>query len=148
MTVVAVPDLYRVGREDVRHIRRGLTRIKELLAAGVNVAYASNNVRDCLRPMGNMDLLDEARSLMDAAHMDTVEQLYQIMSMITYNPARGLEIPDYGLEKGCRADLVLLEAGSIPAALVGKAEKRYVFKGGKLMACSQTTSELFNGDLL
>ena len=141
ITVVAVPDLYRVGRNDVRHVRRGLTRIKELLTAGVNVTYASNNVRDCLRPMGNMDILEETRSLIDGAHMDTVEHLYQLMNMITYNAAKGIGIRDYGLERGCRADLVVLRASSIPAAVIGKTEKTYVFKSGRLMAANRTVSE-------
>jgi len=148
MTVVAVPDLYRVGRDDIRHVRRGLTRIKELLAAGVNVAYASNNVRDCLRPMGNMDLLEETRSLVDAGHMDTVDQLYQLMNMITYNAARAIGFENYGLEIGCRADMVVLAASSIPAAVIGQAEKSYVFKNGRIMASNQVISGLYNGDLV
>jgi len=147
MTVVAVPDLYRVGRDDIRHVRRGLTRIKELLAAGVNVAYASNNVRDCLRPMGNMDLLEETRSLVDAGHMDTVDQLYQLMNMITYNAARAIGFENYGLEKGCRADMVVLGAASIPAAVIGQVEKSYVFKSGRIMASNRVISDLYNGEL-
>jgi len=60
ISVVSQPDLYRLGREDTHNVRRGLTRVKEMLAAGVNVTYASNNVRDALRPMGNFDPLEEA----------------------------------------------------------------------------------------
>lgn len=135
--VISQPDLYRLGRDDRRHVRRGLTRVKELLAAGVNVAYASNNVRDALRPLGNMDLLEEGLILAYGAHMDTIEQLETLVRMSTYHAARALRLPDYGLEPGAVADLVLLDATSASAALVGRAEKRYVFKAGRLRATNE-----------
>lgn len=58
ISVISQPDLYRLGRDNTQNVRRGLTRVKELLAAGVNVTYASNNVRDALRPMGNLNPLE------------------------------------------------------------------------------------------
>lgn len=132
ITVTSQPDLYRLGREDRQHVRRGLTRVKDLLAAGVNVTYASNNVRDALRPLGNMDLLEEALILAYGAHMDTVAELETLLRMGTYNAARALRLPDYGLTSGCLADMVLLDAPSASAAIVGQAEKSCVFKAGKL----------------
>ncbi len=87
MTVTSQPDLYRLGREDRQHVRRGLTRVKELLAAGVNVTYASNNVRDALRPLGNLDLLEEALILAYGAHMDTVTELETLLRSGSRNPS-------------------------------------------------------------
>ena len=144
LSIVSQPDLYRLGREDTRHVRRGLTRVKELLAAGVNVTYASNNVRDALRPLGNFDLLEEALILAYGAHMDTVEELHQLLRMSTYNGAKALGLKNYGLDKGCAADLVVLEAGNPAAAIIGQVEKRYVFKAGRLMAANRVVSELYN----
>lgn len=137
ISVISQPDLYRLGREDEQHVRRGLTRVKELLAAGVNVAYASNNVRDPLRPLGNMDLLEEALILAYGAHMDTVEQLETLMRMSTTNAARALRLPGYGLAVGNVADMVLLDAPSASAAIVGQVEKLYVFKAGRLQATNE-----------
>lgn len=134
LNIISQPDLYRLGREDTHNVRRGLTRVKELLAAGVNVTYASNNVRDALRPMGNFDLLEEGLILSYGAHMDTVEEFNTIMRMSTYNAAQALRLPDYGLEIGCTADLVLLDAPSPSAAIIGQAGKAYVFKNGRLVA--------------
>jgi cytosine/creatinine deaminase len=134
ISVVSQPDLYRLGREDRRHVRRGLTRVKELLAAGVNVTFASNNVRDPLRPLGNMNLLEEALLLAYGAHMDSVEQLDTLMRMSTYHAARALNLRGYGLKPGDAADMVLLDVPSASAAIVGLAEKRYVFKAGRLRA--------------
>jgi len=143
ITVTSQPDLYRLGREDRQHVRRGLTRVKELLAAGVNVTYASNNVRDALRPLGNMDLLEEALILAYGAHMDTVEELEKLLRMSTGNAARALHLPDYGLRPGCVADMVLLDAPSASAAIVGQAEKAYVFKNGQLRAANSRSSTLY-----
>ena len=137
ITVISQPDLYRLGREDEQHVRRGLTRVKELLAAGVNVAYASNNVRDPLRPLGNMDLLEEALILAYGAHMDTVEQLETLMRMSTCHAARAMRLPDYGLSPGNLADMVLFDAPSASAAIVGQVEKLHVFKAGRLRATNQ-----------
>lgn len=137
INVVSQPDLYRLGREDRRHVRRGLTRVKEMLAAGVNVTYASNNVRDALRPLGNMDLLEEALILAYGAHLDTIEQLETLLRMSTYHAARTLRLPDYGLRPGALADLVLFDAPSASAAIVGQAEKRVVVKNGRVRATTQ-----------
>jgi cytosine/creatinine deaminase len=140
ITVTSQPDLYRLGREDRQHVRRGLTRVKELLAAGVNVTYASNNVRDALRPLGNLDLLEEALILAYGAQLDTVAELETLLRMSTSNAARALRLSKYGLEPGCCADMVLLDAPSAAAAIVGQAEKAYVFKAGQLRAVNRCTS--------
>jgi cytosine/creatinine deaminase len=134
LSVISLPDLYRLGRADTHHVRRGLTRVKELLAAGVNVALASNNVRDALRPLGNFNLIEEALILAYGAHMDSLDQLKTLLDMITVNPARALKLPGYGLEPGCFADLVVLDAPSPSAVIVGQAPARWVFKRGRLVA--------------
>ena len=113
-------------------MRRGLTRVKQLLAAGVNVTYASNNVRDAFRPLGNFDLLEEALILAYGAHLDTVDELDTLMQMSTTHAARALRLNNYGLEVGCAADFVVLDAPSPSAAIVNQAEKNYVFKAGRL----------------
>lgn len=145
ISVISMPDLYRLGREDRHHVRRGLTRVKELLDAGVNVAYASNNVRDALRPLGNFDLLEEALILSYGAHMDTVKELDTLLRMSTYNAAQALRLDNYGLDVGCAADLVALDAPTPSAAIAAQAEKRYIFKRGRLMASNRVISESYNG---
>lgn len=143
ISVISMPDMYRLGREDTHHVRRGLTRVRELLDADVNVAYASNNVRDAMRPLGNFDLLEEALILSYGAHMDTVEDLNTLLRMSTYNAARAIGLDRYGLGPGCAADLVALSAPTASAAIVAQAEKRYVLKRGRLMASNRLISESF-----
>jgi len=137
MNVVCQPDLYRLGREDSKNVRRGLTRVKELLKNGVNVAYASNNVRDALRPMGNFNLLEEGLILAYGAHMDTINELETIMKMGTYNSACILGLEKYGIEAGCYADLNIFDCTSASEAIVGQAEKLYVIRRGEVLVENQ-----------
>ena len=132
--VISQPDLYRLGRMDERHVRRGMTRVKQLLAAGVNVTFASNNVRDAYRPLGNLNPIEEGLILSYGAHMDTTRDLENILRMCTYNGAKALQLADYGLQTGCRADLVVIDAFSQAAVIANQAEKLYVFKAGRLAA--------------
>ncbi|KAA3659224.1 MAG: hypothetical protein DWQ04_22990 [Chloroflexi bacterium] len=147
LNVISQPDLYRLGRDDTHNVRRGLTRVKELLAAGVNVTYASNNVRDALRPLGNFDLLEEGLILAYGAHMDTVKELNTILRMSTYHAAKALRLPNYGLQPGCVADFVVLDAPNASAAIVGQVEKGVVVKNGRLMAANHTISQLYSGSI-
>ena len=146
INVISQPDLFRLGREDRRSVRRGLTRVKALLAAGVNVAFASNNVRDAYRPLGNFDLLEEGLVLAYGAHMDSVAELESLLRMCTENAARVLRLERYGLNEGDRADLVVLDAPSPSAALARQAEKLLVFKDGVLVAANWRKNELYGLD--
>ncbi len=142
LNVVLLPDLLRLGRNDQCRVRRGLPPVKKLLEAGVNLAYASNNVRDWWRPLGNLDPLEEGLILAYGAHLDSRAELGQIMRMGTYNGARALGLDGYGLANGCWADLVVLEAPSPSAAIVGQAEKRLVLKKGRLVTRNCRSSDL------
>lgn len=132
--VISQPDLYRLGRADKNHVRRGLTRVKALLAAGVNVTFASNNVRDAYRPLGNLNPVEEGLVLSYGAHMDSRQDLTNLLRMCTYNGAKALNLPGYGLQPGNTADLVVLDAFSASAVIANQAEKLFVFKRGKLVA--------------
>lgn len=143
--VISMPDMYRLARDDTHHVRRGLTRVKELLSAGVNVAFASNNVRDAYRPLGNFNLLEEGLILAYGAHMDSVEELETLLKMCTVNAAKIMKLENYGLEVGCRADFVVLDAYYPSAAIVNQAEKLLVFKSGQLVAVNRVAHHLVHG---
>jgi cytosine/creatinine deaminase len=143
ISVISQPDLYRLGRDDSHHVRRGLTRVKQLLKAGVNVAFASNNVRDAMRPLGNLNPLEEALILAYGAQMDSIEELNTLMQMCTWNAARILKLENYGLQAGCQADLVVLDAPTPSAAIVGQVEKPFVYKAGRLVAAHRTIQTIF-----
>jgi cytosine deaminase len=148
LNVVSQPDLYRLGRDDQSHVRRGLTRVKSLLNAGVNITFASNNVRDALRPFGNFNPLEEALVLGYGAHMDTPEEMRSLLRMCTYNGANTMGLEGYGLEVGCDADFVILDAFTCSQAIISQADAIYTFKQGRQMASRRSFVELFSGSAL
>ena len=114
--------------------RRGPTRVRQLLDAGVNVSCASDDIREILRPFGSCDMLEEALLTAQVHKMGTTALLRQAFDMATYNPARNCLLRGYGLEDGCDADLVLLAAPSPELALLDQAKKSYVIKNGAVIA--------------
>ena len=107
--VIALPatDLYLMGRGDRLNVRRGLTPIRRLLAAGVPVALATNNVRNPFTPVGTADLAHLTFLTAVAAHMGTDDDLRALLETVTTYPARIMRLAEYGVDPGCRADLTL-----------------------------------------
>ena len=130
--VLPATDMYLMGRRDVRNIRRGLAPIKRLLAAGVRVAAASNNVRNAFTPVGTADLKLMGYLLAVGAHMGTPQQIQQALAMVTEHPARILRLPDYGLHLGAQADLVLWETEHPGEIITALATPRLVVKRGRI----------------
>lgn len=128
------------GRNDRGLIRRGTTRIKELLDAGVNVASAQDDVNDPYYPFGRPDQLEVGQYTAHVGHLTYPSELETVFDMITVNPARALRLEGYGLEPGDRADLVLIDAAGVRDALRLVPPRRAVFYGGRLVAESSQTS--------
>jgi cytosine deaminase len=122
------------GRFDHYPIRRGHTRVKELLAAGVNVCLGHDSVMDPWYPLGKADPLQAAFTLAHYGQMSGYEELRTLIDMITVNGARTLGLRDYGLEPGCRADLVLFDAPGESDAIRLLAPRRLVIRGGRVVA--------------
>jgi cytosine deaminase len=135
ISVVTLPatDLYLGGRNDTHNVRRALAPVRALRAAGVNVAYASNNVRNAFTPFGNADPLEIGLLLLAGGHMAGRSDVRAVFEMATINAARALGITSYGVSVGDRANLVLLDADSTWDALVSQAEKRLVISNGRVV---------------
>ena len=132
------------GRTDPRRTWRGVTRIEELRAAGVNVAISTNNIVNPFTPYGHPDLLRQALVAAMAAHLGNLDQLAWVPELITVNPARILGLADYGLREGARADLVVLDATDPAQAITEQSEKLWVLKAGRVVARNTRTTELAN----
>jgi cytosine deaminase len=130
--VLPATDLYLMGRRDERNPRRGLAPVKRLLAAGVPVAAASNNVRNAFTPVGNADLALMGVLIAVGAHMGAPAELGQVLAMLTTEPARILSLKSHGLALGNRADLVVWEAAGLDEAVGALAPRAYVIKSGRV----------------
>jgi cytosine/creatinine deaminase len=141
--VVSLPatELHVKGR-DPRRAWRGVTRVGELLAAGVNVALSTNNVVNPFTPYGHPDLLRQALVGAMAAHLGNLDQMAGLLELVTTNPARALGLDDHRLAEGARADLVVLDAADPVQAITEQAEKLWVIKAGRVIARTVRTTEL------
>jgi cytosine/creatinine deaminase len=129
--------LVMAGRNDRRKVRRGITRVKELLAAGVNVLSAQDDVHDPYYPFGKPDQIEVGQYTAHVAQLTYPRELETVFDMITVNAARAMRLERYGIEPGSRADLVLLDAQTVHEALREVPPRRLVFYGGKLVAESR-----------
>jgi cytosine deaminase len=100
-------NLHLQGRWDTYPKRRGLTRVQELLAAGVNVSVGQDCIKDPFYPMGNGNMLDQLFLLVHADHQSSAAQIDRCVDMVTMGAARTLKLGEYGVGVGCRADLVV-----------------------------------------
>jgi cytosine deaminase len=122
------------GRFDTGPIRRGSTRVKQLLAAGVNVAIGHDSVMDPWYPLGYGDPLQAAFMLAHTGHLSGAPELVQLLEMVTTNPAAALGVEGYGLREGGRPDLVVFDAPTAADALRLVAPRLLVVRGGRVVA--------------
>ena len=122
------------GRGDREPRRRGIPRVTELLAAGVTVAAGQDCVDDAFYPFGAADPLQVALITAHAAQLGTPDEIAAALRMVTDDAARLLRLPDYGVVAGARADLVILDAESPRDALREQAARRWVLRGGRVVA--------------
>jgi cytosine deaminase len=122
------------GRHDTYPRRRGMTRVPELLAAGVPVAFGQDCVMDPWYGLGSGDMLEVAHMGLHVAQMTGQEAMHQCFLAVTETPARILGLEGYGLAPGCHADLVLLDASSTVEAIRLRAARRMVLRRGQVVA--------------
>src|SRR3954463_744179 len=122
------------GRHDTYPKRRGMTRVPELMAAGVNVAFGHDCVMDPWYGMGSGDMLEVAHMGLHVAQMTSQGGIRQCFDAVTTNAARVMHLEGYGLEAGCDASFVLFQATDVVDAIRRRANRLKVFKRGKLVA--------------
>ncbi|RZI75570.1 MAG: cytosine deaminase [Variovorax sp.] len=122
------------GRHDSYPKRRGMTRVPELMAAGVNVAFGHDCVMDPWYGMGSGDMLEVAHMGLHVAQMTSQAGIRHCFDAVTANAAKVMHLEGYGLEAGCDASFVLLQARDPIEAIRLRATRLKVFRKGKLMA--------------
>ncbi|WP_119355240.1 amidohydrolase family protein [Azohydromonas sediminis] len=124
------------GRRDTYPKRRGMTRVPELMAAGVTVAFGHDCVMDPWYPLGSADMLEVAAMGLHVAQMTGTDAMRACYDAVTVHAARLLGLDGYGLEPGCRADFLLLQARDPVEAIRLRATRLLVVRAGEVIARS------------
>ncbi len=145
VSVVANPliNITLQGRHDSYPKRRGLTRVPELMAAGVTVAFGHDCVMDPWYSLGSGDMLEVAHMGLHVAQMTSQQGMRQCFDAVTTHAAKVMHLHGYGLAPGCDASFVLLQARDTIDAIRLRANRLMVWRKGKLLAQTpQTVAQL------
>ena len=135
INVMCLPatDLHLGARKDMFNVRRAVTPVRKLRDAGVNVCFATNNIRNAFTPYGTGDLMHIALMGIPVCHLGGADDLPTVLPMLTDNAAKAIGLTDYGLEVGKKADMVLLDSTSVATAVIDVPERLFVIKNGKVV---------------
>lgn len=138
VSVVANPliNITLQGRHDTYPKRRGMTRVPELMAAGVQVAFGHDCVMDPWYGMGSGDMLEVAHMGLHVAQMTSQAGIRACYDAVTVNAARVMHLDGYGLQPGCDASFVLLQARDVVEAIRLRPPRLKVWRRGRLLAQS------------
>jgi len=107
--------------------------LKKLNAAGVTLAMGSDGIRDAWTPYGDADMLGRAMMLAYRSGYRRDEDIALCLDAVIQGGAKVLGAEGIGLDVGCRADLVLVDAGTIAEAVVTQPERQLVIKAGRVV---------------
>ena len=141
-------NIHLQGRFDDYPKRRGITRVKELLAANINVCFGHDDVFDPWYPLGTGNMLQVLHMGLHVCQMMGYEQINQSLDLITHNSARTLGIAEYGIEEGHPANMIILPAENGFEAVRRQVPVRWSVRHGKVIATtqlSQTWVQMDNG---
>ena len=122
------------GRVDTYPKRRGITRVKELLAEGINVSFGHDDIFDPWYPLGTGNMRDTVFMGLHVCQMMGYEEILNSYNLITYNAAKTLHLGDsYGIKEGNAANFILLNASDFYQALNEKSSVLYSVRNGKII---------------
>jgi cytosine deaminase len=128
------------GRMETYPKRRGLTRVKEMLEQGINVAFGHDCVLDPWYSFGSHDMLEVAHMGLHVGQMTGIDEARSMFDAVTVNAARALQLEDYGLAPGCNADMVILQAADPVEAIRIRANRLFVIRRGEVVASTPEVS--------
>ena len=108
--------------------------VTKLAQAGVRICTGSDGIRDAWSPYGNADMLERAWILSYRNNFRRDDEVERMLALCTQGGASVMNAADYGLDAGCRADLVLVEGESLTEAVVTRAPRPLVVAGGRVVA--------------
>ncbi|PCI05269.1 MAG: cytosine deaminase [Hyphomicrobiales bacterium] len=122
------------GRHDSYPKRRGMTRVKEMQEMGINVALGHDCVMDPWYSMGSHDMLEVAHMAVHVGQLTGVSQMKSMFKAVTENSAKVMHLEGYGLETGCNADMVILQAKDELEAIRLRPARLFVIRRGKVIS--------------
>ena len=131
VTVLPLTDLFVMGRDQDHNVRRGVADANFLVEHGVNCSLSTNNVLNPVTPYGDCSLIRMANLHANVLQIAQPVQLREIFAMLTERSARLLNLMDYGIAVGNRADIVVIDAGSPEQAVAEICQPLAVFKRGR-----------------
>jgi cytosine deaminase len=136
VSIIANPlvNIHLQGRQDTYPKRRGMTRVPELMQAGVTVAFGHDDVMDPWYPLGTGDMLEVAHMGLHVAQMTSQAGIRACFDAVTTNAAKIMHLSGYGLAPGCDPSFVLLQASDVIDAIRVRATRLKVWKKGRCVA--------------
>lgn len=140
-------NIHLQGRFDTYPKRRGLTRVKELLEAGLNVSFGHDDIFDPWYPLGTGNMLQVLHMGIHASQLMGYEQIVNSIDLITTNSAKTLHIEDrYGIEEGKPANFIVMSAENEYETIRKQAKVRYSFRNGKIIAETKPSETMITLD--
>ena len=138
-------NMYLGGRFDTYPKRRGLTRVKELDAEGINVAFGEDDIKDPWYPMGNGNMVDALHMGLHATQIMGYSEIMNSYRFITKNGARTMHVQDsYGIEVGKPANFLIFNATNWFDALNERAEMLYSIHNGEVLVETKPAEATIN----
>ena len=140
-------NIHLQGRFDTYPKRRGITRVKELLEAGLNVCFGHDDIFDPWYPLGTGNMLQVLHMGLHICQMMGYDDINESIGLITSNSARTLNIQEeYGIEEGKRANLIILPAENGYDAIRRQTPILYSIRDGKVLAKTEPSITTINID--
>ena len=138
-------NIHLQGRFDTYPKRRGLTRVKEIQAAGMNICFGHDDIFDPWYPLGTGNMLQVLHMGIHAAQLMGKDEIINSIDLVTKNSAKTLHIEDkYGIEVGKDANFIILNANNEYEVIRKQAVVTHSFRKGKLIASTKPSETTIN----
>jgi len=144
---IALPkaNLHLQGRFDNYPIRRGLTRVKEMLDEGINICFGLDSIKDPWYPLGDGNLMHVVETGLHACHMTDHDHIVAALDLITTNGAKTLGMKEgYGIKEGNKANLIVIDSESEYEAIRTQAPVLYSIRSGEVMVETKPAETTMN----
>ena len=147
---VALPkaNLHLQGRFDNYPVRRGLTRVKEMLHEGINVCFGLDSIMDPWYPLGDGNLMHVTEIGLHACHMTDYDHIVSALNLVTTNGAKTLGIDQlYGIEQGNEANMIVIDSDSEYEAIRTQAPVLYSIREGEIIVETKPAETKMNFEM-